>query len=256
MSAPSRRRGPASSGIAALTVAAAACSTAGSPDGAVHRIHGDSAVLGDGIVRAWVETGPGGRPVALGVDLPDVVIASVPDESVMLGLDFPEMDGLPFRHVLFDWGPDGHPPADLYADAHWDAHFYTLTQSERRSIGEGRTELRPRRELLPDGFIPVPSLGLYAFPQMGVHWVGQDAGELHGRGFDQTLIYGSWGTRTIFVEPMFTQAFLATGPDVDEAVPRPREVGEPGWYATRYVIRRNREDTGYRIALEGLRWRD
>ena len=242
--------------VALLVLSAGACGTGRTPAGAEHRLRGDSAVLGDGAVRAWVETGADGRPVALGVDLPDAVVASVPDEAVMLSLAFPEVEGLPFRHVLFDWGPEGHPPEDLYTEAHWDAHFYTLTPEERRSIVQGPTGQRPRRELMPDGFVPVPELGLYAFPEMGVHWVDRDAPELHGRSFDQTLIYGSWGTRTIFVEPMFTQAFLAEGADVDAPVPQPDEVGEPGWYPTRYVIRRNGTDTGFRIAVEGLRWRD
>jgi hypothetical protein len=220
------------------------------------RLPGDSIVLGEGMVRSWVEIDPEGRPLALGVDLPDEVVASVPDGGVMMSLVFPEVEGLPFRHVLFDWSPEGHPPAELYHLPHWDAHFYTLTPEERGTIAEGPTTVRPPVEHMPEGFVPVPGLGLYAFPEMGVHWVAEEAGELLGRTFDHTLIYGSTGDRTIFVEPMFTQAFLATRPDLDAPVRQPAAVAEPGWYPTRYVIRRNARDTGFRIAIEGLRWRE
>ncbi len=222
----------------------------------VARLPGDSVVLGEGIVRSWVETDPDGRPLAVGVDLPDEAVASVPAEGVMMSLVFPEIEGLPFRHVLFDWAPEGHPPAELYHLPHWDAHFYTLSPEERRTIVEGTTELRPPAEQMPAEFEPVPGLGLYAFPEMGVHWVAGDAGELRGATFDQTLIYGSIGERTIFVEPMFTQALLATHPDLAVPVPQPEAVAESGWYPTRYVIRRNRWGTGFRIAIEGLRWRE
>lgn len=258
-SSPANHRGRRGAGalvVATLAVVAGGCAAAGLSDGAPERMFGDSMALGNGVVRAWVETGPDGRPSALGVDLPDAVVASVTDEGAMLSLEFPAMEGLPFRHVLFDWVPTGHPPADLYAEPHWDAHFYTLTPAERRSIVQGPTDSRPRPALMPDGFVPVPGLGLYAFPQMGVHWVGEAARELQGTGFDETVIYGSWGTRTIFVEPMFTRDFLANGGTVDAPVPQPVEVDEAGWYPTRYVIRRNDMDTGFRIALEGLRWRD
>lgn len=242
--------------LPAIVLSAGGCAPAMVSDGAPQRAYGDSAVLGDGVVRAWVETGLDGRPTALGVDLPDAVVASVGSEGAMLSLKFPAMEGLPFRHVLFDWAPGGHPPGDVYAAPHWDAHFYTITPEERRAIPLGPTELRPGAELMPDGFVPVPGVGLFAFPEMGVHWINEDASELGGRPFDHTLIYGSWGDRTIFIEPMFTHAWLAGSADLDAAVPQPREVAEAGWYPTRYVIRRNLTGDGFRVALEGLRWRD
>jgi hypothetical protein len=220
------------------------------------RIPGDSIALGEGVVRSWVDVAPDGRPIALGVDLPDGSVASVPGEDVMMSLAFPEIEGLPFRHVLFDWAPGGHPPSELYHLPHWDAHFYVLEPGERRAIGEGRTDVRPPAEHMPEGFVPVPGLGLFSFPEMGVHWVAEDAGELRGDAFDHTLIYGSTGERTIFIEPMFTQAFLETRPDIAVPVPQAAAVAESGWYPTRYVIRRNRGDTGFRIAMEELRWRE
>lgn len=228
----------------------------GRPETDATRLPGDSIALGEGVVRSWIEVDPEGRPLALGVDLPDAVVASVPEHDVMMSLAFPAVEGLPFRHVLFDWSPSGHPPAELYHLAHWDAHFYTLEPEERRAIAEGRTELRPPSGHLPEGFVPVPGLGLYSFPQMGVHWVAEGAPELQGETFDQTLIYGSLGERTIFVEPMFTQAFLATRPTLEEPVPQPAGVARSGWYPTRYVIRRNRADTGFRIGIEGFLWRE
>ncbi|MFW6040116.1 MAG: hypothetical protein ACOC9N_03470 [Gemmatimonadota bacterium] len=225
--------------------------------GEVARIRGDSLPLGSGIVRSWVEVDADGVPVAVGVTLPDSVIASVSDErSAMLSLELPAVDGLPFRHVLFDWGPGGHPPAGLYDVPHWDAHFYLITPERRRAIEQGETSLRPDPRYLPDGFVPVPELGLHAFPEMGVHWVHRDASELHGDPFDQTVIYGSDGESTIFIEPMFTRAFLADRPDVSAPIPQPSAVRREGYYPTRYVIRHAARERGFRISLEGFRWRE
>lgn len=223
----------------------------------IDRIRGDSLRLGTGFVHSWVETDGGGAPVSVGVTLPDAVVGSVSDdEGAMLSLELPVVQGLPFRHVLFDWGPTGHPPADVYGHAHWDAHFYLISAEERRAIAEGETTLRPEAPLMPDGFIPVPGLGLYAFPEMGVHWVHRDAPELDDHAFDHTIIYGSIGERTIFVEPMFTHAFLNDRPDVSVPIPQPEAVAESGYYATRYVIRHDPREEGFRISLEGFHWRD
>lgn len=174
----------------------------------------------------------------------------------MLSLDFPAVRGLPFRHVLFDWMPAGHPPAELYPLPHWDAHFYLITADERRGIGQGSTTDRPGPHYMPDGFVPVPGLGLYAFPEMGVHWVQERASEVLGNRFDQTLIHGSTGDRTIFIEPMFTREFLTGRPDGSVPVPRPAAVSEAGYYPGRYVIRYSAREQGFRVSLESFRWRE
>jgi hypothetical protein len=218
-------------------------------------LQGDSVAVGEGMIRSWIEMDQDGTPLALGVTLPERVFEALTGEGFMLSLDFPEVDGLPFRHVLFDWVPHGHPPAPLYGHSHWDAHFYTITAEERRRIPAGPMEERPAPRYMPTGYIPVPGLGLFSFPEMGVHWMASDAAELHGHTFDQTLIYGSIGRKTIFVEPMFTMAYLATKPDLTAPIPRPHSVGESGYYATRYVIRHLPEKKAFRIALEGFRWR-
>lgn len=223
----------------------------------VTRVPGDSVVWGGGVIRTWVELDAAGAPVAIGVTLPDSVVAAAPSQDgVLLSLDLPSVRGMPFRHVLFDWVPRGHPPAALYHHPHWDAHFYTITAAEREKIGEGLTKLRPAEDLMPRGFIPVPDLGLYSFPRMGVHWMDEAAAELHGHTFDQTIIYGSDGERIIFVEPMFTSAFLAGRPDYSASIPQPARVTEPGHYPTRYVIRHDPAERGFRISLESFRWRD
>jgi hypothetical protein len=140
------------------------------------RVHGDSIQLGGGIVRSWVDLDARGVPVAIGVTLPDSVIATVTDEGAMLSLDFP--------------------------------------------------------------------------------WMDERAHELHGSTFDQTIIYGSDGDRTIFVEPMFTSAFLAGRPDFAAPIPQPSAVREAGYYPTRYVIRHDPHEQGFRISLDSMRWRD
>jgi hypothetical protein len=84
----------------------------------------------------------------------------------------------------------------------------------------------------------------------------ESAPELHGSTFDQTIIYGSIGERTIFVEPMFTSRFLRARPDFSAPIPQPRSVAESGYYPMRYVIRCVARERACRISLEDFRWRD
>ncbi len=87
---------------------------------------------------------------------------------------------------------------------------------------------------------------------MGVHWVDSVAGELNGRPFDQTLLYGFTGGKMIFVEPMITKAFLESRPNFSAAVKLPQAFQRAGRYPHRDGIRYDAAARVYRISMDEL----
>lgn len=219
-------------------------------------VMGDSAELGGAELQTWVEVAADGSPVAIGFTLPEAALEGLPEHDlVQLSLDFPEVEDLPFEHGLFDWAPRGHNPHAVYGVPHFDAHFYTVSSAVRERIDGGIVTNHPDPDYLPDGYIAgPPDVAVHSMAQMGVHWVNRAARELHGAPFDQTFIYGSHEDDVIFLEPMFTRAFLEGRPDFSADIPLPQAVAESGYYPTRYTIRYESDAQAYRISLDEFRW--
>jgi hypothetical protein len=73
-------------------------------------------------------------------------------------------------------------------------------------------------------------------PQMGTHWTDSTSAEFNGQVFTKTLIYGSDKGKFIFVEPMFTKAYLETHPHFTGNIKQPAEFQKGGYYPTSYKI--------------------
>jgi hypothetical protein len=100
-------------------------------------------------------------------------------------------------------------------------------------------------------------------PRMGLHWVDTASPELppSNQPFTRTFIVGSWNGQVIFDEPMVTRAFILaqrSGPATAGtiAVPPARRYAPAGFYPASYGIRWGEAAGEYRIALQGLSWRD
>jgi hypothetical protein len=229
--------------------------------------YGEAVPLGNGSMRTYVVM-EAGAPVELGVALTESAMSGLPDHhspgGIMMPdglhmfpyvLELPANHGTPFRHVAFDWNPGGHEPPGVYDKPHFDVHFYMIEVAERMAIDPvdpqfgAKAANLPPAEYLPAGYItPVPD----AVPMMGLHWLSASAGELQGRPFDKTFIYGSWDGKLIFLEPMITKAFLEARPDFVEEIVTPQSFAVPGRYPSAYRIQWNEAAREYRIALTGF----
>jgi hypothetical protein len=170
-------------------------------------------------------------------------------------LEMPANHGTPFRHVAVEWNPGGHEPPGVYDVPHFDVHFYLIDVEERMAIdpadprfGEKAAKLPPA-EYLPPGYItPVPD----AIPMMGLHWLSSSAGELQGRPFDKTFLFGSWDGELIFFEPMVTKEFVESKPRFSEPLATPSRYRVPGRYPTSYGVHWDDAAREYRISLGGF----
>src|SRR5690606_13008632 len=165
-------------------------------------------------------------------------------------------DGNPtaYRFVGLGWNPGGHEPPGIYDRPHFDFHFYSITEAERAKIVptepdyEVKSAHEPLAELIPAGYVRIPG----AVPLMGAHWVDPKTPELNGRPFTETFLYGTWGGRVTFAEPMITAAFLESKPDHREPIAVPERYESEAWYPTEYRVYWDEESREYRVALSGL----
>jgi len=251
-------------GLAALTAACGGSAPAGSEAAGAETVYGEAIPLGDGTARTYIRL-ENGAPVEVGVALSEAALSNLPVQHGPGSMPMPDGNSVyefvlalpvsnptPYQHVTLDWNPGGHEPPGLYDRPHFDVHFYTIPDEERRTIlptdprfAEKAAHF-PAPEFVPAGyFAPEPA----AVPMMGVHWLDPASPELNGQEFTSTFIYGSWDGRMIFAEPMVTQAFLETKPDFGAPIPVAEQQQVPGYHPASYAVRWNEQAREYRISL-------
>jgi hypothetical protein len=193
-------------------------------------------------------------------------------------LHFPESTAaIPFKHFVINWNPYGHPPPGVYDAPHFDLHFYTITNEARTAIAAATADTMCSVPNPPDNpgehpasvscdifqqaVMPLPdaqmppgyiNVGEVA-PGMGNHLINTAAPEMAGEPFTHTWIYGAYGGRLTFYEPMITIAFLEErNPETCTAISMPQEMPEPGYYPTQYCIRYLSDQHAFAITLESF----
>jgi hypothetical protein len=222
---------------------------------------GETKPLGKGQVRSWINLDKDGKPTAIGLTFSEEALKTLPQEpppgaaETEVSLALPaQAAATAFKHIGLNWNPHGHEPEKIYDVAHFDFHFYMITEEERGSItAKGDDLLRikrePAAEFIPEGYIHVPNS---AFARMGSHWVNPLSKELQGQTFTTTFIYGSYDGRLVFAEPMITKSFLETKTNVTELIKLPAKYARNAYYPTKYSVRYDPVTKEYTIALEGM----
>jgi len=224
--------------------------------------YGPVTTLGNGTARTYVSVDSRGVPVAVGVALSEGVMQGLQTghdhhENV---LSFPDEAGdTPFQHVTLGWNPAGHEPAGIYDLPHFDMHFYTVSDEDRRRMSpedpqfQEKGERLPGPDYVPNGYVAMPDV---LVPMMGNHLLDPTSPELNGNTFTETLIYGSYDGELIFIEPMITKVWLETRPEHTEALKLPARYPSAGLWPTEWTARFDEATREYRIELGGLTKRD
>lgn len=225
-------------------------------------IVGETKTLGAGQARSWVRLDRDGNPTAVGVTFSETALEGLPKEPPPgeegIGITFalpPQASKTAFKHIWLNYNPHGHPPEKIYDVAHFDFHFYMISDAEREAItatGEGlvKGNKQPAAEFIPAGYVSVPNS---VVPRMGSHWVNPLGRELNGQPFTTTFLFGSYDGRLIFAEPMITKSFLETKTNVTELIKLPKSYERRGaYYPTKYTIRYDAATKEYTVALEGM----
>ncbi|PAP77264.1 DUF5602 domain-containing protein [Rubrivirga marina] len=240
-----------------------------------HTLYGDPVSIGDGSARTYVTLDADGAPTAIGVLLTGDALSGLPAHPGGPGHEMDHMHVLPVPaaareaglvtdHVSLDWNANGHEPEGLFTRPHFDVHFYTVPADERTtwmpgSPGFADGARTPDTRYVPAGYLADPTGTVV--PAMGLHWLdGADPTYAPGGpGFSEVVLYGSYGGRMIFVEPMITRAFFeslrASGVVHEEALAQPAAWAAAGYYPTTYSVRYDVEADAFRVEVGGMVYR-
>ena len=228
----------------------------GEDDGGPLVFLGDTVSVGDG--RAWTEVtiNEDGSPASVAVvftgdALENLPAGAAPAHEFLLPMP-PGADVAPYDHATLDWNHHGHGPTGVYDLPHFDVHFYFMTPGQRDAITPFDSvafNAPLPAEQLPPLYIETPG----GVPRMGAHIIDATSPEIAGTGpFTHTFIYGKYDGRLNFLEPMVTESFLRSHPDVEAEVRQPEGYGQAGYFPSRYAIRYAAADDTYRVELLGL----
>lgn len=273
----------------AVSIALGSCSPGRASSPELYR--GDPAEFGRGNVSTFVHVDASGDVQSIGVRLSASALEGLPVEPdgtapcfdvdgdgthdaktecfMMLrrDLDLPTAVApatRPFGYVQFNYNPEGHPPPapPVYAEPHFDFHFYLLGLEEVKEIRTGscgffidcevyeRARVPVPAEYMPPGYIEVGA----AAGEEGNHLLLSTSPELGDPpvDFTHTFIFGSYDGHIIFYEPMIAASVFASDLDECHEIAQPAAWEASGSYPTRYCLRYVPDEEAYTVSLESF----
>jgi hypothetical protein len=251
-------------------------------------VHGEAQKLGGGSAQVYAELEAEGAPRVLGVTFDRAMLEDLPEVpntwsrcfdknangriddhhecngDYELAFALPEelARTTPFKWVSVNWNPMGHPPPapPVWAVPHLDFHFYILEREAVRQIRPGPCSELIDCEDFKRAQMPVPKHYVHpdhidvgaAVPDMGNHLIDSKSPELVTAGtvFTHTFIFGAYDGQITFYEPMITQAFLESRPELCVPIKQPQAWAIAGHYPTTYCIRYLADGDRYTVSLE------
>jgi len=222
---------------------------------------GPSINIGQGSAYAFVAVDAAGKPQVLGIKLSEQVLKDLPSglppgaDRWEYKLALPaEATSAGYDHIVVDWNPNGHVPQGVYDTAHFDFHFYLINEDERNLITAVNEDLErankpPENTHMPAGYILPPGTEI---PRMGAHAIDPTSGEFNGKPFTATFIYGFYNGQMIFLEPMVSESYLKTRPELVAPVSAPENYSLHAHYPTQYGIKYDKINEEYIVSLENL----
>jgi hypothetical protein len=146
----------------------------------------------------------------------------------------------------------------VYTHPHFDVHYYLVTPEQRNAMTPADPSFAAKAAVVPSaaetpaGYAADPQ----GIPRMGTHWTDRSSHEFHGSPFTNTMVYGFYEGKMIFLEPMMTKAFLETQPDETNDIAVPAQYPGPGAYPTSYRVRFDNATSLYRVELLSFVERD
>jgi uncharacterized protein len=244
----------AAAGVLSIVALALACNDSTSPSTQTFR--GADVVVGGGTAHTEAVFA-GDTITSVSVVFTDAALTNLP--TALPGSEFilPMPIGTPssvFNHMGLNWNPQGHPPPMVYTVPHFDVHYYFISQAQRATMTPAdpafvtKAAMAPAAGLVPPNYVADPQ----AVPMMGTHYTDVTSAEYHGQTFTNTLVYGYYEGKMIFIEPMMTAAFLATQANQTKAIPVPATYPSAGRYPTSYTVSHDATAKEYRIRLDGF----
>lgn len=201
---------------------------------------GPRVAVGDGF--AWTELAfDGNRLLSAAVVLDEAALTGLPASGPAVEYVLPLPANAPptvFDHVGLDWQPQGHAPPMVYTRPHFDVHFYMISQQQRDAMTPAdpafaaKSTQMPAPDEIPPDYVPDAA----GVPRMGNHWMDAKGHEFHGGTFTNTLVYGFYEGKMVFIEPMVALDYLLTQPTELQRLSLPARYPKPGAYPREYGL--------------------
>ena len=218
-------------------------------------LKGPEVIMGNGKAASLITINNNGVPQEIGIEMTAAVFEGLTQDptnfaasTFLLQLDQKAKALTPFDHIVVNWNPQGHEPANVFTTPHFDFHFYMMTEAERSAIPPYMPSTAALHDKLPAaGFMPStfqPTPG--GVPQMGKHW-----GDHHMHTpFTHTMTYGSFNGKVNFLEPMITKTILESGQTINTPYDQPLQFEQKGkYYPTKYNIYMNASTRKHYVTL-------
>lgn len=248
---------------------------------------GSLQALGDGSMMSFGLT-QGNKPITIGTVFSDFSLENMPTSASDGSYDIRDATGTvvweccghelslsvpptmrqhsAFEHIVVNWNPNGHIPANIYDIPHFDFHFYTISEQERRSITAPASAADMCNgapldcTLLARATAPLPADAKHpdfsdvnaVEPAMGNHLLDlANSPEFNGGTFSRTWIYGQYDSKVIFWEPMITLANIQENRARNcTAIKLPEAMTSAGYYPREYCTRYHAFTGLYMVTLE------
>lgn len=201
---------------------------------------GNSIPVGNGNARSFLTNANDHEQMELGFTLDAASLEGLSQHESNYLIDLPEEARrlTPYKHISLDWTPHGHEPNGVYDKPHFDIHFFMISRDEQNAITASNPDLQklPDSSLMPPFYVPEPG----GIDKMGKHWVDVTSPELNPAKpapFTNTLIYGTYNAKVIFIEPMVTRDFFLSKPDTVMSIRQPNSFAIKSHYPTKYKIK-------------------
>lgn len=218
---------------------------------------GPSIKVFEGKAWTWVQLDRAGKPERVAVSITEAALNSAEhaehdpkpghehENNIVLKFHS-KVDSTIYKHIWLNWNPAGHPPPVIYDKPHFDIHYYTVSSEERETFLD---PVKLNADIAAD-YIPVNYAGGDVVPAMGKHYSDLTSPEFHGQPFTQTIIYGSYDRKFVFLEPMITLEFLKATTNFERPIPQPEKFQMAGYYPTKMRVTKEKGVTS--IILEGF----
>jgi hypothetical protein len=205
----------------------------------------------------------GSKVVELGAIVPmaaidgspaDGAMAWPPVENAVIPMPAEARVATGVDHLTVYWEHHGHPPGP-FLTPHFDFHFYTISDTERRAI-DCTNKTKP--SAFPTGYsmvdMDIPPVGMLTglcVPRMGMHSLVSADMEATTP-FSGTMVLGFYNGRPIFFEPMISKASLLERKSFTLPLVTPGGLAPGVQYPTKFEAIYNPSIPGYRFVFSGF----
>ncbi len=211
---------------------------------------GETKPLGSGTVSTFAQVDAAGTVTAIGATFGAAALSGLPATmtETVVALPAAAVSAGPYTFFAANWNPMGHPPPAIYTVPHFDFHFYMISDATRMAIAGGPATSPPPAPAVAPDYVGDP----VTVPMMGQHYTDSKAPEFMGQPFTATLVYGYYGGKMAFVEPMIALSFLNSKSSYSAAIKQPLVYPAPGVYPTHYSVNFDTASNTYTLILDGM----